>query len=97
MSPPADPALQRALDASHAAYYRVGDMRQGLGWEGYRYPISLERLLAGNSNEIAFQPQKVEWLNPPRLAEGDVLLNKTGSTSGFGAMCCSCQRARWAS
>lgn len=42
-------------------------------------------MLAGNSNEIAFQPQKVEWLNPPRLAEGDVLLNKTGSTSGFGA------------
>ncbi|QIY81831.1 class C beta-lactamase [Chromobacterium violaceum] len=85
MSGQTEPALRRAMDASHAAYYRVGDMRQGLGWEGYRYPISLERLLAGNSNEIAFQPQKVEWLNPPRLAEGDVLLNKTGSTSGFGA------------
>ncbi|MBX9267784.1 beta-lactamase [Chromobacterium violaceum] len=85
MSPPADPALQRALDASHAAYYRVGDMSQGLGWEAYPYPISLERLLAGNSNEIAFQPQKLEWLNPPRLAGADVLLNKTGSTNGFGA------------
>ncbi|MFB0824904.1 class C beta-lactamase [Chromobacterium violaceum] len=85
MSGQTEPALRRVMDASHAAYYRVGDMRQGLGWEGYRYPISLERLLAGNSNEIAFQPQKVEWLNPPRLAEGDVLLNKTGSTSGFGA------------
>lgn len=84
MSGRTEPALRRAMDASHAAYYRVGDLHQGLGWEGYRYPLSLERLLAGNSNEIAFQPQQVAWLNPPRPAGADVLLNKTGSTNGFG-------------
>ncbi|XXB81008.1 class C beta-lactamase [Chromobacterium sp. CV08] len=85
MSGGSDPALRSAIQASHAAYYRVGDMRQGLGWEGYRYPISLSRLLAGNSDAMAFQPQSVQWLTPPRQADGEALLNKTGSTGGFGA------------
>ncbi|MEJ8676916.1 class C beta-lactamase [Chromobacterium amazonense] len=80
-----DADLRQALDASHAAYYRTGDLEQGLGWEGYRYPVSLTRLLAGNANEMAFQPQPVSWLTPARPAKEAVLLNKTGSTNGFGA------------
>ncbi|MGC0152694.1 class C beta-lactamase [Chromobacterium vaccinii] len=85
MSGGSDPALRRAIAASHAAYYRVGDMRQGLGWEGYRYPISLSRLLAGNSDAMAFRPQAAQWLTPPLQNDAEALLNKTGSTNGFGA------------
>jgi beta-lactamase class C len=59
-------------------------MTQGLGWEMYRYPISLDRLLAGNSTEMAMQAHKVQWLNPPQPQPEDVLINKTGSTGGFG-------------
>ncbi len=31
-----DDTLRRAIAATHAGYYRVGDMTQGLGWEMVR-------------------------------------------------------------
>ena len=34
---------------------------------------------------MALQPQPVERFSVPKPAEGDLLLNKTGSTNGFGA------------
>ena len=60
-------------------------MTQGLGWELYPYPVTQDRLLAGNSTEMAMQAQTVQWLNPPQLQQKNVLINKTGSTGGFGA------------
>ncbi|MGG2396940.1 class C beta-lactamase [Pseudomonas sp. SH1-B] len=77
--------LHQAVSATHRGYYQSGDMTQGLGWERYAYPISLERLQAGNSAEMALQPQPVERFAVAKPAEGDLLLNKTGSTNGFGA------------
>lgn len=78
-------ALRQAIATTHQGYYRVGDMTQGLGWERYDYPISLQRLQAGNSSQMALQPHAVERFATPQAAEGDLLLNKTGSTNGFGA------------
>ncbi|AFL54235.1 beta-lactamase class C [Sinorhizobium fredii] len=80
-----DDTLQRAIAATHSGYFRVGDMTQGLGWEMYAYPTDLKRLLAGNSPEVSFKPNKVTRLDPPLPPRDDVLINKTGSTSGFGA------------
>ncbi|MFV9681225.1 PRC family class C beta-lactamase [Pseudomonas sp. NY15367] len=77
--------LHQAISATHRGYYQVGDMTQALGWERYTYPISLEKLQAGNSAEMALQPQTVERFSVPKPADGDLLLNKTGSTNGFGA------------
>lgn len=77
--------LRQAISSTHRGYYQVGDMTQGLGWERYSYPISLEKLQAGNSAEMALLPHPVERFNAPKPAEGDLLLNKTGSTNGFGA------------
>ncbi|UFQ96048.1 class C beta-lactamase PRC-1 [Pseudomonas wenzhouensis] len=77
--------LRQAISATHRGYYQVGDMTQALGWERYAYPISLEKLQAGNSAEMALQPQTVARFAAPKPAEGDLLLNKTGSTNGFGA------------
>ncbi len=77
--------LQQAIALTHSAYYSVGDMTQGLGWEMYRYPITLDRLLDGNSTPMAMQAHKVQWLNPPQAQPQNVLINKTGSTGGFGA------------
>nr|WP_304487010.1 class C beta-lactamase PDC-557 [Pseudomonas aeruginosa]WKB14829.1 class C beta-lactamase PDC-557 [Pseudomonas aeruginosa] len=75
----------QALDATHRGYYKVGDMTQGLGWEAYDWPISLKRLQAGNSTPMALQPQRIARLPAPQALEGQRLLNKTGSTNGFGA------------
>ncbi|MFV3387188.1 PRC family class C beta-lactamase [Pseudomonas sp. NY15364] len=77
--------LRQAISSTHRGYYQVGDMTQALGWERYTYPISLEKLQAGNSAEMALQPQSVARFSVPKPAEGDLLLNKTGSTNGFGA------------
>ncbi|QSL92645.1 beta-lactamase class C [Pseudomonas sp. NFACC19-2] len=77
--------LRQAVSSTHRGYYQVGDMAQALGWERYAYPISLTKLQAGNSAEMALQPQQVERFSVPKPAEGDLLLNKTGSTNGFGA------------
>ena len=77
--------LRQAISSTHRGYYQVGDMTQALGWERYAYPISLKKLQAGNSAEMALQPQTVARFSVPRPAEGDLLLNKTGSTNGFGA------------
>jgi beta-lactamase class C len=77
--------LQQAIATTHTGYYTVGEMTQGLGWELYPYPVTLDRLLAGNSTEMAMQAHEVKWLNPPQPQPENVLLNKTGSTGGFGA------------
>ena len=77
--------LQRAVAGTQVGYFQVGEMVQGLGWEQYPYPISLERLLAGNSPAVIMEPNAVKQLVPPQAAFARTLFNKTGSTGGFGA------------
>ncbi|WP_430300110.1 class C beta-lactamase [Pseudomonas frederiksbergensis] len=77
--------LQQAIATTHTGYYTVGDMTQGLGWERYSYPVSLDKLLGGNSTPMAMEAHKVHWLTPPQPEPESVLINKTGSTGGFGA------------
>ena len=60
-------------------------MTRAWGWEAYDWPISLKRLQAGNSTPMALQPHRIARLPAPQALEGQRLLNKTGSTNGFGA------------
>lgn len=80
-----DKALQQAIATTHTGYYTVDGMTQGLGWEMYPYPIKLQALIDGNSTPMAMQPHAVNWLTPPQAPHADTLVNKTGSTNGFGA------------
>ena len=80
-----DEPLKQAIATTHTGFYRVGEMNQGLGWEFYPAPFTLEDLLAGNTPQMALAPQKVEALSPPRPAPDGSWINKTGSTNGFGA------------
>lgn len=77
--------IRRAIEGTHAGYFKVGDMVQGLGWEQYPYPISLERLQAGNSPSMSMESNAARRINPSRAAAASILFNKTGSTNGFGA------------
>ena len=43
------------------------------------------RLQAGHSTPMALQPHRIARLPAPQALEGQRLLNKTGSTNGFGA------------
>lgn len=80
-----DGTFRRAVAETHKGYYQVGPMTQGLGWESYPWPISRERLVDGNSSDMALKANRAEKLDPPLAPSPDRLFNKTGSTNGFGA------------
>jgi beta-lactamase class C len=80
-----DEKLQRAIADTHTGYFQAGVMTQDLLWEQYAYPVDLKTLLQGNSREISSNPTPVTQLTPPQEPRDDVLINKTGSTNGFGA------------
>lgn len=80
-----DMPMRRAVEATHVGYFRIGGMVQGLGWEQYPYPITLDALLAGNSTTMIFEPNPATPLDPPQRPSGPTLFNKTGSTGGFSA------------
>lgn len=75
--------VRRAIDGTHVGYFEVGGMVQGLGWEQYPYPVSLQRLLQGNSDTTIFALDAAKRV--PGRPAGIRLFNKTGSTRGFGA------------
>ena len=60
-------------------------MVQGLGWEQYPYPVTLERLLEGNSQSMLMEANPARLLRAPREPVKSTLFNKTGSTAGFGS------------
>lgn len=80
-----DNVMRRAIATTQTGYFRLGGMVQGLGWEMYPYPVELDALLAGNSNQVIFEPDPVTQLSPPLSPDANMLINKTGSTNGFGA------------
>jgi len=80
-----DANLRSAITQTHIGYFRVGSMTQDLIWEQYSYPVDLKTLLAGNSADVIFNAQPAAQITPPQEPRQDVLINKTGSTNGFGA------------
>ena len=80
-----DETLRRAIIKTHTGYYRTAGMTQDLIWEQYRYPIPLAGLLQGNSDQMTFKENRVSKIDPPSRPESDVVVDKTGSTNGFGA------------
>lgn len=82
---PVDAAIQRAIAATHTGYYQLGAMTQDLIWEQYRYPVSVDDLVAGNSAKVAFETLPVQALQPPSAPQPAAWINKTGATNGFGA------------
>lgn len=80
-----DKKLQRAITDTHIGYFKSGDITQDLIWEQYPNTATLEKLLAGNSAEMIYQATAATKLVPPLQPQIDVLINKTGSTNGFGA------------
>jgi beta-lactamase class C len=85
-----EPAMRHAVELAQTGYAQIGpmiqgQMIQGLGWEQYPWPVSLEQLLAGNSDQMSQQSNAATMLAPPQSPSGARLYNKTGATNGFGA------------
>ncbi|GIZ50366.1 class C beta-lactamase [Noviherbaspirillum aridicola] len=80
-----DPPLRQAVAAVQQARHRAGELGQGLVWETYPWPATLDRLLAGNADAMVYDAVEAEWIGPARRDEAEVVVNKTGSTNGFAA------------
>jgi beta-lactamase class C len=80
-----DDTLRRAIVNTRTGYYRIGAMTQDLIWEQLRYPASLPTLLETNSDRMISEENAAVQIEPPSPPMNDVVLNKTGSTSGFAA------------
>lgn len=79
------PAIRRAVEGTQVGYFKSGELVQGLGWEQYPYPVTRERLLAGNADTMAYDAHPATRLVPERAPSAPTLFNKTGSTNGFAA------------
>ena len=77
--------LRTALERTRQGYSKTAFYVQGMIWEQYPWPVTVERIVNGNGYDFIRNPQLAEPINPPLPAQKDVILNKTGSTNGFGS------------
>lgn len=83
---PVPPKVARALELTHTGYFRAGELIQDLIWEQYPWPVAADKLAAGNTVQMGRgNTHPATAITPPMAPRGDVLINKTGSTNGFGA------------
>jgi beta-lactamase class C len=84
-SAPAPEPLPAAMARTREHQYRTDYFIQDMIWEEYAYPVEMEAILAGNGTDFILNPQKADPVAASARAPGtDVILNKTGSTNGFG-------------
>jgi beta-lactamase class C len=79
-----DAKLQQAITNTHTGYFSVGAMTQDMIWEQYPQAVALKTLVDMNSGAL-LKTVPVKEITPPMKPGPDVLINKTGSTNGFGA------------
>lgn len=79
------PKVAQALTMTRTGYFETGPFIQDLIWEQYPWPVSVDVVASGNTSQIALKPQVAKAITPPMPPRADVLVNKTGSTGGFGA------------
>jgi CubicO group peptidase (beta-lactamase class C family) len=78
-----EPAMRRAVEATHVGYFETGPLVQGLGWEQFPYPATLERLQSGSATAVTRELVAAKRLTARGAASGATLFHKTGSTNGF--------------
>lgn len=76
--------LSAAIATTHQGITRTSEFTQAMVWERYPWPVSRERLLAGNAPAFALDSQPASRLSARDTSEHGVLFGKTGSTNGFG-------------
>ncbi|AZB65438.1 RHO family class C beta-lactamase [Cereibacter sphaeroides] len=79
---PASPEVQRAVATTQEGRFRTRLYTQAMIWEAYPWPVDQERLVEGNGYDFILQPQPMDEVDA--TPDQRVILNKTGSTNGFG-------------
>ncbi|NSX05778.1 beta-lactamase [Cupriavidus gilardii] len=78
-----DDTLRQAIVRTHVPRFRAGPITQGLVWEQYRFPATLEQVLAGNA--AILRAEAATPIDGPASAHQPAYLHKTGSTNGYSA------------
>ncbi|WP_408886018.1 serine hydrolase [Komagataeibacter melaceti] len=76
--------LHKAVTRTHEGQYTTAFFTQDMIWEQYDWPASLQKITLGNGYDFIMKPQPEKKLSPALAPQKNVLLNKTGSTNGFG-------------
>lgn len=76
--------LSAALDRTRQGQTRTPYYVQCMIWEQYPWPASLEEMEKGSGYNFVLKQKPVEQIDPPMPPQQEVILNKTGSTNGFG-------------
>lgn len=76
--------LRAAIARTQEGQFRTVRFTQDMVWEQYPWPAGLDAMVSGNSPDFILKPQPMEPISPPLPPQKDVILNKTGSTNGFG-------------
>lgn len=73
-----------ALARTRLSEYETAHYSQAMIWEGYSWPVNAAELAVGNSSDMAMSRQPMTKVDARQL-DGNVFLNKTGATNGFGS------------
>lgn len=76
--------LQKAIERTHEGQLKTEYFTQDMIWEQYPWPTDLQTMVSGNGYKFIMEPQPSEKISPALAPQKDVILNKTGSTNGFG-------------
>lgn len=74
--------IRDAVARTQMGQFQTRLFTQAMIWEVYPWPIDPELLVEGNGYDFILKPQMMDDVN--EASAGDVILNKTGSTNGFG-------------
>ena len=80
----ASPELRKAVERTHEGQYKTAFFTQDMIWEQYPWPVDLQTMASGNGYDFIMKPQTMEKISPSLPPQKSVILNKTGSTNGFG-------------
>lgn len=76
--------LRKAVERTHEGQYKTAFFTQDMIWEQYPWPADLQTMTSGNGYDFIMKPQPAEKISPSLPPQKNVILNKTGSTNGFG-------------
>ena len=76
--------LQQAINRTQQGQYKTALFTQDMIWEQYPWPVAVKQMVEGNGYDFILKPQPVEKIDPTLAPQKQVILNKTGSTNGFG-------------
>lgn len=76
--------LRAAIHRTQEGQFKTAVFTQDMIWEQYPWPVNMKTMVLGNGNGFALHSQAVDKITPPLPPQKNVILNKTGSTNGFG-------------